>query len=409
MKTIIPFLTSCLFAIVTAGQAQETNPINAMGLNILQSLVPPGSNNNITVSPYSAADMLHIVRLGAQGNTRTEMDAVLGNAELFSSVQSVISSLSSSQGKAPFTLTSARKLFIDQQFKINPGYASLFEESVVEAQPFSENPEQARTSINQWGSKATNKLIQEIIPPTMDLGKYRIIAANALYFLGKWEVPFRKSGTTRQDFHAPQGNTTVDMMFTKRPMPYKAVPGVGTSIALSYKRLQEPDKPEPVFIAILPEAQQSIGDFLAALSPRQLEQCIPDQKELVLLQLPKFKTDGGALSLSPGLQKFGLQDLFIDGQADLSLISTTPLYLDDVLQKCFVNVDEEKTEAAAVTAIPIEQCAPKSEPPFKTLTFDRPFLWFIYDKTTGTILFMGVQNNPEGGDAESLPPYIQNK
>lgn len=424
MKAIIPLLAGALFAISATAQPQEANSINIMGLKILQSLVPPGSSTNITVSPYSIADMLHIIRLGTQGTTRTELDTVLGNSEQFNTTrtvldkarpvkQSFISSTFSNKKESPFTLISARKLFVDNHFKINNAYTNQFEEEVIARQPFSENQEQARISINQWGAKSTNNLIKEIIPPTMDLSQSRIIAASALYFLGKWEVPFKKFATTKQDFLAPQGKTTVDMMSDKRIMPYKVIPGIGTSISLSYKWLQEPGSPEPVFIAVLPESKKTIGDFLGALSPRQLEQCIPDQKELVLLGLPKFKTDGDSLSINPGLQKAGPHELFIEGKANLSLISPTLLHLVNVLQKCFVSVDEEKTEAAAVTAGIIDECIPVSEPPFKTLTFDRPFLWFIYDKTTGSILFMGVQNNPGENDAsrdsESLPPYIQNK
>ncbi len=115
----------------------------------------------------------------------------------------------------------------------------------------------------------------------------------------------------------------------------------------------------------------------------------------VELTMPKFEFES-QFDLKDTLKSMGMPDAFLPDHADFSGMSTLGgLYIGDVFHKAFVAVDEEGTEAAAATAVDVVESGPPPDPP--VVTVDRPFIFLIRDKPTGSILFLGRVTDPSGG------------
>jgi serpin B len=241
--------------------------------------------------------------------------------------------------------------------------------------------------MNTWAKDKTQGRIDSIADGMTDRST-RMFLANAVYFKGKWEVPFDVKSTKERAFHLRTGRTkSIPMMEQSRSFSYRQ--GTG------YQAVRLPYQGGNIgMYVILPDTGSSPERLLSVLTgdmwQRIAKPGFKDQKGIVVL--PKFKVEYG-VELKQGLTILGVRTAFTD-KADFSGIAREPLMISAVRQKTFVEVNEEGTEAAAVTGISVVPASIEMNP-FEMIV-DRPFLFLIEDQKTGTLLFMGVVYDPPG-------------
>ena len=244
--------------------------------------------------------------------------------------------------------------------------------------------EAARQTINDWVSDETEKKIQDLIPEgTLD-SLVRLVLTNAIYFNGKWVLPFEENNTHDTPFTLLDGSTvSVPMMSQMENLRY----GEGNG----YQAVELPYRDSSLtMLFILPEIGR-FGELEQALSAEFVAtitgELAPQQVNLIL---PKF-TFESEFNLSETLIQMGMPAAFAD--ADFSgMTGNRDLFISEVVHKAYVAVDEEGTKAAAATAVIMRLGAVMDESVLMML--DHPFLFLIRDNSTGTILFLGRVLDP---------------
>jgi serpin B len=259
-------------------------------------------------------------------------------------------------------------------------------------------PDAAVKEINDWVSRATREKIPTVIGRQHVDDMTRLVLVNAVYFLGKWNWPFEKEDTTSLDFfRAPDKPVRVPTMYQQGMFRFFHADGVKV-LHLPYRGAKAPS-----LILVLPDAIDGLAVVESKLTSERFrvwEQSAGSQDEKVWLPSFKFASD---LQLSGILAKLGMSSAFDASRANFSGISGNfnrdqPLFIQHVIQRAIVAVDEEGTEAAAATSTTTTSAEPGGPPP-RPLEFraDHPFLFFIQDKETGAILFMGRVADPSKG------------
>jgi serine protease inhibitor len=241
--------------------------------------------------------------------------------------------------------------------------------------------------INEWVKESTKGTIDGIVQPPIcgDIVMYLI---NAVYFNAPWKKAFDPKRTHTGEFALSGGGTVqADFMSVPSGEPKTGyVDGDVCVVRLPYAsgRLE--------MAAVMPK-DRSLGDFIAGLNESVLQAYLDKCSETdVLLRFPKFKVEF-EIKLNDALKAMGMDKAF-STEADFSGMSKSygkQLYISEVKHRSCIDVDEQGTEAAAVTSVAIAGCAPV-EP--MNLKFDKPFLYLIRDTKTGAILFVGAMENP---------------
>lgn len=334
-------------------------------------------SDNVVTSPYSAGAALSMLEEGAQGQTKAELDNAL-NGCLFSNQKL--------QGGDSVTVKSANSLWLDSDFSVRNHYVSLLQkdyDALVETLRFSD-PATVR-AINNWCAENTEGKIDEIID-RLTPGDVMVLL-NALYFNAPWQDRFDPAMTSKADFLAVSGLRKVDMLYRRGHYNYAEYQGC-QMIELPYM-----GSTYSMYVVLPPQ-----GMNIDALVP-YLNENIYDQAMNMLapvevkFRMPKLKMETEML-LNDVLMGMGVKTAFT-GAADFKGISEMgPLVLSQVKQKCYIDVSESGTEAAAVTSIQVRLTSVRPENDVKTMTVDRPYLFFIADRESDNILFAGKIVNP---------------
>ena len=342
-------------------------------------------NKNIFISPLSLHIALGMIMNGANGQTAQEIQKTLKLdaqtlAEANQTYQNLMTNL---PGVDPnVTLTLANSVWYRNTFTVENSFQNLLKETFkadVSAQDFTDQATVGK--INTWASEKTNgkipKVIDQIQPDNV------MFLLNALYFKGDWKTQFDASKTIDAPFKLASGGTTnVRMMRLNVPL--------NQAIRSTYGAYELPYGSDKFAMTVLLPAENSSADALInTLNSSEWAQLQKDMKSgLVDFGLPKF-TLNYEINLNKALGAMGMPTAFTD-QADFTKINAKGgLLLSFVKQNTFVAVDEKGTEAAAVTTGGISTTSmPQS-------TFcNRPFVFVIHEKTSGTILFMGKITDP---------------
>jgi len=288
-------------------------------------------------------------------------------------------------------LNLANSVWYQEGIQLKPGFVSVnknFFLAKLAGVDFGK-PESAQT-INDWAETSTHGKIKQVVQWPFD-PLTRVILANAIYFKGKWERPFDKQATQDRAFYVLPGGTPkqVPTMWQHGRFNYQQGDGF-QAVRLPYAggRLQ--------LYLFLPDTNSSPTKLLADLNAETWQnKILPKFRDNDgTLALPRFKLDYDVILNDP-LKALGLRQVFGNG-ADFSAMADEPLFVSNVKQKSFVEVNEEGTEAAAVTTVGVMASA-IMEPakPFEMIV-DRPFFFVIGDDQTKSILFMGMIYNPAG-------------
>ncbi|KAL3692110.1 hypothetical protein R1sor_005761 [Riccia sorocarpa] len=254
-----------------------------------------------------------------------------------------------------------------------------------------------RTNINKWVEDETKGKIEDLLPPSSLNEKTAMVLANALYFKGTWKKKFNPEETKDDDFHLLDGKTVkVPYMTSKKK---QSVRQFDTHKVLKLSYLQGDDHRSFSMFFILPNEKDGITKLEKELDAENLTKYFnwtSREVEVSQFRLPKFKFSAG-FKPTGALQALGLKAPFSQG-ADFSDMVEGPnaelLYLSDVYHKCFIEVNEEGTEAAAATgAVMMLKSIAIREPPIDFVA-DHPFLFVLREDVTGLILFLGRITNP---------------
>ncbi|MGD0037092.1 MAG: serpin family protein, partial [Bacteroidota bacterium] len=246
----------------------------------------------------------------------------------------------------------------------------------------------AAQTINSWVNTKTNGKIPTIIDPTKPPSGIMFLI-NAIYYKGTWTYKFDTSGTKDASFTCADGSiATCKLMSQEDTYAYYEDSSV-QAIDLPYG-----DRSFSMTV-VLPAAGISIDQFASALTQAQWNTIINKlDSAKVDLYLPKF-TLNFSKSLKDELKALGMGIVFDPSRADLSHISSkVGLVVSDVLHKTYVDVDEEGTEAAAVTAIIFTTAVIGGQPKINIMRIDHPFIFAIREHQSGTVLFIGKVVNP---------------
>ena len=243
--------------------------------------------------------------------------------------------------------------------------------------------------MNAWVNQMTRGRIPSIVSGPIDSETY-LYLANAVYFKGGWLVPFEAKDTKERAFHLRGGQQKqLPMMARTDEFSYRRGTGY-QAVRLHYKGWNM------AMYVFLPDADSSPEKLLAIMNGDNWQRItLPGFKEQKgTLALPRFKLEYG-VDLKKPLRALGLNHVF--GVADFSGISSAGGSIGEALQKTFVEVNEEGTEAAAATMMTIPSGIEMNPPkPFEMIV-DRPFLFVIHHaegEGSGSILFMGVVFDP---------------
>ncbi|UCC15883.1 MAG: serpin family protein, partial [Dehalococcoidales bacterium] len=236
-----------------------------------------------------------------------------------------------------------------------------------------------------WVSDETEGRIEDLIPQGQLNAATRLVLTNAIYFNAAWQYPFEESQTSDSSFYLLNGqDVTISMMKQTELFGYTNGEGY-QAVELQY------DGAELSMVILLPDPGQHVS-FEEQLTADKVDEIIDGLKySQVALAMPKFEFESEFM-MKDTLSAMGMPIAFSSGADFSGMTGAKDLYIDQVIHKAFVSVDEAGTEAAAATAVDIKLTSMPAEP--VKVTIDRPFIFFIRDIETGAILFVGRVLNP---------------
>lgn len=407
MKNLISiFLLISLTAFISCNQT-ENNPVgtsggnlsviersviasgNSFGFNLFNKINDSESNKNVFISPFSVSMAFGMVLNGADGPTLDSLKKVLGHEgismdDINNSYKNISAVLTNLDTKVVFE--NANSIWYMNDFPVLQEFIDdniNFFNADVSALDFS-SPS-AVQAINGWVNTKTHTKIPTIIEEIpAEIVMYLI---NAIYYKGTWTYQFDPQNTQDASFTCADGSTvSCKLMEQEATFAYYSDAGMQV-IDLPYG-----DRKFSMTV-ILPSASTSIDQFASALTQDQWNAiAVKLDSAEVVLSLPKFKLEYKK-KLNDELKALGMGLAFSDF-ADFSRISQKyGLKISEVLHKTFVEVNEEGTEAAAVTSIGMELTG-TGGPSKPYMRVDHPFIFAIREHQSGTIIFIGKIVNP---------------
>ncbi len=381
-----------LLAGSSADQEKLVGANNAFAFDLMHQITQARPGANVFVSPFSVSSVLQMVNHGAAGVTQTEMQQALKTSGLSAAALNAAFKELDQQfaGRKDVVLNLANGLWIQTGFQLKPAFVAdnreFFQAELAKVDFLA--PESAQT-INDWANRQTRGKITKVVgfpfPPLT-----RLILANAIYFKGTWVDLFDKHLTWPRDFHLANGESkSVPMMQRAGHFIYQETPDF-QAVKLPYNGGLQME-------LYLPQTNSTpaklLAGWLAGDNWQKVIQVGFRQRE-GSVTLPKFKIEYEVLLNDP-LKALGMKSAFA-GSADFSGIADEPLFISQVKQKSYVDVNEEGTEAAAVTTVTMRAMAVRRPPPDRfRMILDRPFLFVISDVNTGSLLFLGTVNDPD--------------
>jgi serpin B len=367
------------------------NGNSAFALDLYQAVRDQG--NNLFFSPYSVSLALAMTYAGAGGETAQQMADTLHfslpQERLHPAFDALDLTLMGYEGGDNFTLRIANSLWGRTGTRFKDEFLdtlALDYGAGMRRLDFAGDPEGARLRINDWVSEQTDDKIRDLLPPQSINPLTVLVLTNAMYFKAAWKYAFPVERTSDGEFTLLDGSkVTVPMMAWPRHVSVRYAEGDG------YKVVELPYEGASVsMLIILPELNR-FEEFDSALSATRVEEILNGLEDReVLVRMPRFRYEC-PLSLADTLAEMGMPIAFTP-TADFSGITTDySIWIDKVLHKAFISVDEKGTEAAAATAVSMVMGIPYSP---VEITLNSPFVFLIRDDATGTILFMGRVLNP---------------
>ena len=360
---------------------------NQFGFQLFSEIQKSQSDENVFISPISIAIALSMTYNGAAGKTQEAMAKTLNfegmSLEEINQANQDLGILLNSLNPE-IKLSIANSIWTKKGISFSPSFIKVnqdFYQSQVREIDFYD-PESPKI-INNWVKDKTegkiDRIIEEFKPNLV------MLLLNAIYFKADWEQPFSEDSTKNMPFYLANGTQKQHPIMFQLSEYFYYENQDFRAVSLPYK------KGRVSMYVFLPNPGVGLEKFHQVLNQKNWENWMEQFfLEKINLGLPKFKTEY-EVSLNDVLKSLGMEIAFNDS-ADFSKMRPTPpkLYIDEVKHKTFVEVNEQGTEAAAVTSVGIGIRSGPME-----MLINRPFFFAIRDDESGTILFMGAITNPE--------------
>ena len=371
--------------------AQLIEADNTFGLEIFQKIRETSNSENIMISPLSISVAFAMAYNGADSDTKTEMENAmklngLTTEQINDAYKMLIKGLQSLDKDVVFEIANA--IFYADGFSVKPDFLNINKtvyNAEVENLNFSSGS--AVQDINNWVANKTHDKITSIIQQLNPLD--RMVLLNAIYFNGVWTNKFDEKGTHQLSFIKTDGSSfEVPMMKKEEKLEY-ASNSLFNAIKMPYGNGQYN------MIVLLPENGKNSQDIINELSSKNWKSWMTsfEIKSPVVVTMPRFKF-AFETKLKNVLTQMGMEKAFQPYVADFSKMSDEDLYISSAIHKSFIDVNENGTEAAAVTSITMATTSIGNEPPKTYFNVNKPFVFAITEKDTDAILFMGEVQNP---------------
>lgn len=387
------FLSPVSRAYCEADENRHISGYNQFGTKLLKHVLAEDQGKNVFISPTSVALALTMTYNGAAGATQEAMARVLGVEDL--SVEelnrvnkALLQTLKYTDSSIQLNI--ANSLWARKGLSFKPEFIQANEsyyEAEVRVLDFASR--EASGMINGWVSQKTQEKIKKIVdtisPSTI------LFLINAIYFKGEWTDAFNEGLTVEKPFTLVSGKQKPHLMMSRFGRYAYQEGDAFQAVVLPYG-----NKSVSMYV-FLPDDESSLEEFLDNLSFEDWENWMSRFEDAMgLIMLPRFKLEYGK-TLNKVLESLGMEVAFDIEKANFGRMCPVPpnVCIGEVKHKTFVEVNEEGTEAAAVTSVTM--VATSMAPPEKEfrMIVDRPFFFAIRDNRTGLILFMGVVLEPK--------------
>ena len=360
----------------------------------MYNLLKKEKKGNVFYSPYSISLIMAMAYAGAKDETATQIaDAMrykLSPDDLHSAFNFLSQSLAThTSNENDFSLKIVNDIWSQKDYYFSEDYIDTLTKhygSALQKLDFIASPEKSRKVINDYIYEQTSNLIKDLIPQGAIDPFTRLVLTNAIYFKAEWQEEFNKNATFDGAFNLDNNReVTVPMMSQESFFKYTR--------NSSCQAIELPYKGDSIAMTIiLPNDFSGFEESLTIDSLKEILNTMALQN--IILQMPKFKFES-TLNLKKTLSYLGMPIAFDPLKADFRGITPLEnLYLQDVLQKALIIVDEKGTEAAAATAAIFGCRCTAQQTHLEQMIVDRPFMFFIFDRDTKSILFMGRVLNP---------------
>lgn len=341
---------------------------------------------NILYSPLSLDMALGLVSEGSVDETRKQLDNYLlteNYNEKASKIIKYTEEISDEENKFEI----ANSIWVDKSCSLKQSYQSVVEntfKATAKTLDIKNDPVNSAAEINEWVDNKTHGLIKEIIIPSALSSDTKSVLVNSIYFNALWAEKWETSEDSKLQF------TNLNAKVIETDLLYGNVDTYfenkkATAFGKYYKN-------GLMFIGVLPKNE---GEF--NISELNLDELLENEKENieVYAEMPKLDYEFTSYNLTEHLKDFGVTDIFNSESKLTEIIEPNKdidtLVITDIIQKCRIILDEEKTEAAAVTAIIMANCTSIeiSEKEYKEVILDRPFAYMIYDTVNKEVVFIG--------------------
>lgn len=362
---------------------------NAFGVDLFKAVALDEPDENLMLSPLSASVALTMLLNGCDEETYTQIRDMLGyegltTDQINEAYSSLVAQLLTADEEVNLALANA--IWYREGFEVKDNFMQTMDEdfkATIEGLDFA--APSALQTINQWASDNTNgkipQVLNEISPNAV------MFLMNALYFKGMWTNQFSMENTYDEIFYEDE-ETTVSVPFMHGKIQSKAFEADNyKALELSYGRGN--------FSMIIIVPENNLDEFMNDFEPstwNEITGTFNDQYTYeVQVTMPKFSFEYEK-RLNEQLQALGMLDVFIPEIANLSGITDQSVYVSFVKQNTFIDVNEEGTEAAAVTTIGVDLTSLPDEP--QEFVADKPFIFAIREQTTNTLMFIGKLTSP---------------
>ena len=392
---VIPTLVPTKEPVQLSENLSMEDKINYFGFRMLDEL---NEDSNVMISPYSIMMAMTMLDNAADGETKAEMERVLGIANLdkWNEEFSTYYKTYLNQTDKKYTLHTANSIWKNDT---NFSFDSLVQTKYLDVMKdlygmenlsmdfVTSNPKE---QINSWVAEKTEDMIKELIKDPIDVDVQNVLV-NALYFSGKWDMEFEKRLTTHNvDFYGKNGTTKVDMMHNSEG-DFKYLEN--STLAVAEFPFEDGDMVMDVVLA--KEDASTIEEFgkLSDKEKTELFQQVSNSKEENLnVSLPKFKMTYGTKNIKAQLQQMGIISAFDKDKAQIPGLkgdNSNNMYVSDVLHQSVIEVEEGGVKAAAATGIVIKETSEVNPSEVTNFNVNKPFVYVIRDTKTNIIYFVG--------------------
>ncbi|XP_071445371.1 serine protease inhibitor 42Dd-like [Hetaerina americana] len=399
-------LVLLLLSIGANSQSPATDSVNGFSYSLLKDTLQ-SQNGNFILSPISMSTLLAMLEVGVIGDSNQELRQALNypaqSTRFGQQVYSpIITDLKQRRGDSKNVLEFGSHIYFSKNLDLLQSYidyVSQFFFTGAQKLDFQNSAATAQT-INDWVSSATKGKINNLVHPGSISKDTKLILTNAIYFRGIWEKKFNINRTTLEEF-STDPNISGSKIYLSGPEQTKKVPMMkqinrflaGSDASMRAKWVHIPfDNKEFSMVLVMPTDEEGINSLSRRLTKENIDKIINTKtQKSVVLGLPRFKIST-ELRLDESLKRLGVRTIFSPA-ADFSRISNDRLFVNKVLHKAEIEVNEEGSTAAAASAVLVNTLSLVNT---DDLTFyaNQPFLLFLIKNNPAYTLFVGRVTDP---------------